>query len=75
MTPQMIAVILKDQAREILSIIAWIPKENNNPPTPEPADDIPIARLRFLLNHCERMGVQGTKMKPRPTPRRTPWER
>jgi hypothetical protein len=75
MTPQMIAVILKDQAKEILSIIAWIPKENNKPPTPDPADEIPIARLRFLLNHCERMGVHGTKIKPSPTPMRTPWER
>ena len=63
MTPQMIAVILKDHAKGILSIIAWMPKE------------IPIARLRFLLNHWERMGVQGTKMKPNPMPMRTPWER
>jgi hypothetical protein len=56
MIPQMMAVILKDHAREILSIMAWIPNENNNPPTPEPAEEIPIARLRFFAEPLREDG-------------------
>jgi hypothetical protein len=74
-TPHIRAVMRNVHGRETLSIIAWIPKENNNPPTPDPADEIPVARLRFFSNHCERMGAQGTKMKFSPTPMRTPCER
>lgn len=51
MTPETIAVILKAQGSEMLSMMAWMPNEKMRPPTPEPAELIPSARLRFLENH------------------------
>ncbi len=75
MTLQIMAVMRNDQARERLSIIAWIPKENSNPPTPEPEDLIPFARLLFFSNYYERISVHGTKINPNPKPTSSPWER
>lgn len=55
----MTAVILSDQARDIFEMRAEAAKENIRPPTPDPAPLIPLARLRFVVNHWERMAMLG----------------
>lgn len=75
MTPQTMPVIRRDHANDILSIIAWVPKEKIKPPMPEPAEPIPFAKLRFLSNHCGRMAMLGIETKPTPKPTSMPCER
>lgn len=50
MNPQIMPVIRRDQAREILLIIASLAKQKIKPPIPEPAALIPSDRLRFFIN-------------------------
>jgi hypothetical protein len=45
------AVIRNAQARLIFSIIKFVQIEKRIPPTPDPAEEIPTARARRLLNH------------------------
>lgn len=55
-------------------IIASVPQAKAAPPTPDPAALNPLARLRLLMNHWERIGRLGMYWKPMPQPIRTPWE-
>ena len=42
------------------------------PPIPELAELMPLAKLRFCENHCERIAMLGIMMKPMPQPTRNP---
>jgi hypothetical protein len=53
--PHIMAVILNDHPTEILSIMAWMLKEKSMPPTPDPADAMPIATVTFFENHCDKI--------------------
>ena len=71
-TPTMIPVIRRDHAKEMLSIIACVPKEKMRPPMPEPAEPIPLAKLRFFSNHWGSTAILGVVIHPTPKPTRTP---
>lgn len=59
MTKAIIALTRSDQWKEILSIIAFVDSEKRIPPTPVPAVVIPLAKLRLLENHCDRIAMLG----------------
>ena len=51
MNPQIMPVIRRDQAREMLLIIASLAKQKIKPPMPELAALISLDRLCFLSNY------------------------
>lgn len=56
-------------------MIALVPHAKAAPPTPDPAALTPLARLRLLTNHWDRIGRLGMYRKPIPQPISTPWDR
>ncbi len=74
-TKAMMPVMRSDHTRDRFSIILPVIRENVTPPKPDPAEVMPLAKLRFLENHWDRMAMLGIQMKPTPMPTRTPWER
>ena len=65
-------VVRSDHASPIDRIMDAVPHVNITPPTPEPAELMPLATLRFRENHCERIAMLGIIMKPMPHPTSNP---
>lgn len=53
-------------------MIDWILSENSNPPMPLPAAVMPLAMLRFTLNHWLMVPTEEVNRKPMPQPKTTP---
>lgn len=68
-------VVRRAQARPMDRIMDAVPHVSIIPPTPEPAELMPLAKLRFFENHCERIAMLGITMKPMPQPTSNPWDR
>ena len=58
-------VVRSAQARPIDRIMDAVPHVSITPPVPEPAELMPLAKLRFCENHCERIAMLGIIMKPK----------
>lgn len=52
-------VVRSAQARPIDRIMDAVPHVSITPPIPEPAELMPLAKLRFCENHCERIAMLG----------------
>ena len=65
-------VVRSAQARPIDRIMDAVPHVSITPPIPEPAEPMPLAKLRFCVNHCERIAMLGMIMKPMPQPTSNP---
>lgn len=61
-------VVRSAQARPIDRIMDAVSQVSIAPPIPEPAELMPLAKLRFCENHCERIAMLGITMKPIPQP-------
>lgn len=58
-TNQMMPVMRNDHASDVFSIILPVIREKMTPPTPDPAEVMPLAKLRLLENHWDRMAMLG----------------
>ena len=65
-------VMRSAQARPIDRIMDAVPHVSITPLIPEPAELMPLAKLRFCENHCERIAMLGIIMKPMPQPTSNP---
>jgi hypothetical protein len=74
-TNDMIPSILNAQGNPRFWIIAFVASEYISPPNPDPEAPMPLARLRFVVNHCGMIPTEPTNKKPMPHPKQTPWLR
>ena len=65
-------VVRSAQARLVDRIMDAVPHVSITPPAPEPAELMPLAKLRFCENHCERIAMLGMTMNPMPQPTSNP---
>lgn len=72
----MMPVIRRDQLSDIFSInIPFVAREKMTPPMPDPAEVIPLAKLRFFENHWDSIAILGMYINPTPIPISTRCER
>jgi hypothetical protein len=71
-TKAMIAKMRNAQKTPRLRIMADAEREYTPPPRPAPANEMPLARDRFVVNHWGTTEAVGMNRRPSPMPNRRP---
>jgi hypothetical protein len=71
---EIIASMRKAHAKEMRRMRISVRNENKIPPIPDPPLLMPLARLRFFKNHCDKTERLGIYENPIPAPTITPCE-
>ncbi len=64
--------VRRAQASEYFDVIARTANEKIIPPIPEPAEQMPLAILLRLRNHCGKTAMLGIQARPIPKPTSRP---